>query len=359
MHRSDVTLVGSFVVDAGHSVDRYRLEAGAFALEVMTLGATVTALEVPDGSGRVDSVVLAHDRPERYFGPTREYFGATIGRVANRIAGGRFELDGVEYRLACNEGRHHLHGGVAGFDRQRWEVTEAHAGAAATLQFERTSPAGEEGYPGRLQARVRYTLHPRGEVALRYDATTDAPTIVNLTNHTYFNLRGAGRGKVLEHEFWAAADGFLPVDESLAPAGEVRSVAGTAFDFRRPTVIGSRLDAPDPQLRLAGGYDHCLVLPGRTAGDGGLRHACTLRDRASHRQVQVWTDQPGLQFYTGNFLDGSAVGPGGHRYLRHGGVCLETQGFPDAPNQPRFPSIRLDPGQRYRATTVWRFEVLP
>jgi aldose 1-epimerase len=352
-----VTLLGRTALPDGRDVERYRLEAGVLALEVMTLGAAVTALEVPDHAGRVENVVLAHERLETYAGGGRDYFGATVGRVANRIAGGRFELDGRQHQLVCNDGRNHLHGGIAGFDQQCWTAKAATSVAAATIEFERTSSAGEEGYPGELRIGVTYTLRPEGEVEIRYRATTDAPTIVSLTNHAYFNLRGAGRGDVLEHELIMATDAFLPVDESLIPTGEIRSVAGTPFDFRRCMQIGSRLASPDEQLRLARGYDHCMVLPAATAAAKPIRHACTLLDPASRRQLEVWTDQPGLQLYTGNFLDGSAIGPGGRALVRNGGVCLETEGFPDAPNHSRFPSVRLDPGETYSHTTVWRFAV--
>jgi aldose 1-epimerase len=339
----------------GRAVERYRVEAGSLALEVMTLGATVTSLRVPDRAGRAEEVVLAHERPEDCAGRNRDYFGATIGRVANRIAYGRYVLDGREHRLACNDGRHHLHGGIAGFDRQDWHVVRREEGAAATIAFGRTSCDGEEGYPGELRVRVTYTVRPEGDVRICYEAITDAPTIVNLTNHAYFNLRGAGRGDVLGHELWLAADRFLPVDEELIPSGEIRPVAGSPFDFRETARIGSRIGAVDPQLQRSGGFDHCMVLPDqRDAAGTAVRHAATLCDPESGRRLEFWTDQPAVQLYSGNFLDGSAVGPGGHRHLRHGGVCLETQDLPDAPNRPQFPSIRLDPGQRYTRTTVWR-----
>lgn len=359
MRRVAVILLGHAALADGRRVERYRLEAGPLALEVVTLGATITALEVPDHSGHQANVVLAHDKLEHYTDAGRAYFGATIGRVANRIKHGRFELDGRTYQLACNNGPNHLHGGLRGFDQHGWEVRHAGAGDAATIELARTSPAGEEAYPGALRASVTYTLHPQGELTIRYEATTDAPTLVNLTNHAYFNLRGAGHGNVLEHELWVAADTFLPVDATLAPTGELRSVGGTPFDFRRPTPIGSRLGDADPQLQFAGGYDHCMVLRAAPGEANGLRQACSLRDPDSHRRLEVWTDRPGLQFYSGNFLDGSAIGPGGQRYLRHAGLCLETQEFPDAPSHPSFSSIRLDPGQTYRAVTVWRFDVLP
>lgn len=350
--------LGSAELPDGRSVERYRLEAVPFALEVMTLGATVTALEVPDRSGRIDNVVLAHDRIADYAAGGSDYFGATVGRVANRIAGGWFELDGHIHQLACNDGRNHLHGGAAGFDRHCWSARRTQAAGEAAVEFERTSPADEEGYPGALHVSVRYTLRPTGEIELSYEATADASTIVNLTNHTYFNLRGAGRGDVLQHDLRLAADTFLPIDESLIPTGALHPVAGTPFDFRSGARIGSRLAASDDQLRLARGYDHCMVLSGMKPEEAtALLHAATLSDPDSGRQLQVWTDQPALQLYTGNFLDGSATGPGGLAHVRHGGVCLETQGFPDAPNHPRFPSIRLDPGQRYRRTTMWRLAV--
>jgi len=359
MRQVAVELLGRVKVADGGVIECYRLQAGSLALETMTLGGAITSLHVPDHAGRRANVVLAHSSLERYAAGGREYFGAIIGRVANRIAGGQFQLDGRTHQLHCNDGRHHLHGGIAGFDQHCWHVRHASAGAVATIEFERTSPAGEEGYPGEVHASVTYTLHPEGEVQIVYDATTDAPTVVNMTNHSYFNLQGEGRGDVLEHELQVAADQFLPVDASLIPTGALHPVANTAFDFREPARIGQRLGMPDPQLQLAGGFDHCMVLQPATGGLSAVRHACTLRDRVSRRLLEVWTDQPGMQLYSGNFLDGTVTGPSGRTYQRHGGVCLETQGFPDAPNQPRFPSITLMPGQRYRTVTMWRFDVLP
>lgn len=344
----------------GRRIERYRMRAGACALETIDAGCAITRLLVPDRSGAQQNVVLGYADLREYLGARREYFGAVVGRVANRIAHGEFELGGRHYRLAHNDGKHHLHGGVVGFDRRSWRVVEVGADeAAARIVFERHSDDGEEGYPGALHVRVAYTLAAHGELLLEYQATAAETTVVNLTNHTYFNLAGAGRGDVLQHELQIEADAFCAVDEALIPTGELRSVLGTPFDFRSPTPIGQRLGAADTQLQHAGGYDHCFVLRPPTPGSSGPRPACVLDEPRSGRRLRVWTDRPGVQFYSGNFLDGTAVGPEGTRYRRHAGLCLETQAFPDAPHHPAFPSIVLEPGRRHHAVTVWRFEVLP
>jgi len=360
MDRCEISRVDVVETDAGQAITRFRLRAGACALEVIDAGCAITRLSVPDRSGAQHNVVLGYADLREYLGVRREYFGAVVGRVANRIAHGEFELAGRRHSLARNDGRHHLHGGRIGFDRRSWRVVDIDANeAAAWIVFDRHSDDGEEGYPGALHVCVTYTLTADGELRLEYQATTTATTIVNLTNHTYFNLGGAGRGDVLQHQLQVEADAFCAVDEGLIPTGELRPVEGTPFDFRRSTPIGQRLDAADAQLEHAGGYDHCYVLRPRTPPSAELRAACVLDEPCSGRRLRVWTDRPGVQFYSGNFLDGTAVGSDDARYGRHAGLCLETQAFPDAPHQSGFPSIVHVPGRRYRAVTVWRFEVLP
>lgn len=359
----ELTHIGTVPADAGEAIERFRLRAGACAMEVIDAGCAITRLCVPDRSGAHDNVVLGYADLRGYLGARREYFGAVVGRVANRIADGAFELGGRRHALACNDGRHHLHGGRIGFDRRSWHVVETSVDAAAArIVFERHSADGEEGYPGALHVRVSYTLTAHGELTLEYRATAAATTIVNLTNHSYFNLAGAGAGggDVLQHLLQIEADAFCAVEEGLIPTGELRPVAGTPFDFRRPTPIGQRLGARDVQLERAGGYDHCYVLRQTAPGSAGLlRPACVLDEPRSGRRLRVSTDRPGMQFYSGNFLDGTAPGHDGVFYRRHAGLCLETQAFPDAPHHPQFPSIVLEPGRPYRAVTVWRFEVLP
>jgi aldose 1-epimerase len=268
-------------------------------------------------------------------------------------------LDGHEHRLATNDGANHLHGGRRGFDRRTWTVVETRGGEAAVARFQLTSADREEGYPGQLTATVTYTLAPDDTLRIDYEATTSTTTVVNLTQHSYFNLAGEAAGDALAHEIEISADEVCAIDRGLIPTGELRTVAGTPFDLRESRSIASALSQTDPQLRVAGGFDHCFALRGWRDGRGSLRRACTLTDPRSGRRLRVDTDQPGVQFYSGNFLDGTALGPAGRAYGRHAGVCLETQHFPDAPNRPEFPSIVLRPGERYATATVLRFDVLP
>ena len=344
----------------GELVERLRLRAGSLSLECLSLGCAITRLDAPDRQGQMANVVLGYRDAQDYWADRRrEYFGVVVGRVANRIGGGRFVLDGHEHRLATNDGANHLHGGRRGFDRRSWTVVESRGGETASVRFRLTSADRDEGYPGQLTATVIYTLAPDDSLRIDYEATTTATTIVNLTQHSYFNLTGEGSGDTLEHEIEIAADEVCAIDRGLIPTGELRSVAGTAFDLRKSRSIAAALSQTDPQLRVAGGFDHCFAL--RDWRDVGrtLRPACTLTDPRSGRRLRVDTDQPGVQFYSGNFLDGTALGPAGRAYGRHAGVCLETQDFPDAPNRPEFPSIVLRPGERYATATVLRFDVLP
>jgi aldose 1-epimerase len=316
---------------------------------ILTYGAILEGLEVPDRAGAPANVVLGLTSLRDY--DTRSpYFGAVVGRYANRIARGRFELDGRTYQLARNDGPNALHGGVRGFSRRAWQVA---ASDERRLRLVLTSPNGEEGYPGTLRVEVAYTLEDDA-LHLDYAAETDAPTVVNLSNHSYWNLGGEGSGSALGHELTIPAGRFTPVDATQIPTGELRDVAGTPFDFRRPTPVGARIREGDGQLLIGRGYDHNWVLDS-APGAGGLRPAARLRDPRSGRVLEVLTDQPGLQFYSGNFLDGTLVGPGGHAHRQGDALVLETQHFPDSPNQPAFPSTVLRPGERFRSTTVLRF----
>ncbi|HWE41887.1 MAG TPA: aldose epimerase family protein [Gemmatimonadaceae bacterium] len=336
----------------GRVIDLITLRNRAgITLRVITFGGIIVSLSTPDRAGDFDDIVLGFDTLAGYLGES-PYFGAIIGRVGNRIANGRFVLDAVEYHLATNNGPNHLHGGIRGFDKVVWEARTFERDDAAGVVLTYTSPDGEEGYPGRLDAAVTYTLNDRGELVVDYSATTDAPTVVNLTQHSYFNLGHAG-SDVLAHELTIDADAIVAVDATLIPTGALMPVQGTPFDFRVATPIGARIDADHPQLQLAGGYDHTYVLGAQTRTP---RRAAFVRAPSSGRTLEVETTEPGVQLYTGNFLDGSIRGEGGVAYPHRGGFCLETQHFPDAPNQPAFPSIVLRPGDRYESRTIFRFD---
>jgi aldose 1-epimerase len=339
------------VTPDGVPVELYTLASGGLEATIATYGGILVALRAPDRRGILADVTLGFDELAPYL-TNEPYFGALIGRYGNRIAGGRFQLDGATYTLARNNGPNHLHGGPRGFHTVVWSAEPRAGDGAAALTLRYTSPDGEEGYPGTLAVAVTYTL-AGGELRLDYTATTDRATVVNLTNHTYFNLAGAG--DILGHELRLLAGRFLPVDATLIPTGELRPVAGTPMDFTRPAPIGARLDAADEQLRRAnGGYDHCWALD---SGGGALALAAEVFEPASGRTLQVLTTQPGVQFYTGNFLDGRITGKGGRAYAKHAGFCLETQHFPDSPNQPAFPTTVLRPGETYRQTTIFRLGV--
>ena len=318
-------------------------------VRILTFGAIVASVEVPGCDGVTANVVLGCADLAGYVADTA-YFGATIGRFANRIAGGRFMLDGTEHQLERNHPPNALHGGLRGFNKVVWSAEPSADAAAVTLRHR--SPDGDQGYPGTLDVAVTYALSADNTVSIDYVAATDRPTIINLTNHSYFNLAGEGSGDVYAHQLEIAADAFTPVDATLIPTGEVRPVAGTPFDFRSPMPIGERLREADEQLLRGRGYDHNYVLRGRI---GTLRPAARLHDPASGRVLEVFTTEPGIQFYSGNFLDGSLVGPSGRCYRQGDGVCLETQHFPDSPNHPDFPSTVLRPGHTFRSTTIWRF----
>ena len=336
----------------GEAVELFTLRnAQGMVVRIATYGGTVVSLEVPDREGRSADVVLGFDTLEGYLG-AHPHFGGIIGRYGNRIARGRFTLGGVEYVLARNNGENHLHGGIRGFDRMVWKGRDASTGASPAIELSYVSKDGEEGYPGNLATKVTYTLTDKNELRIDYEATTDKATVVNLTNHSYFNLAGQGTGDILGHELTIDAGRFTPVREGLIPTGELRSVEGTPFDYRKPTPIGARIGAADPQIALGKGYDHNFVLDGKA---GVLRRAARVVEPRSGRVMEVLTTEPGVQFYTGNFLDGSVKGKGGKACGRREGFCLETQHFPDSPNQPAFPSTTLEPGGSYQTTTIYRF----
>lgn len=334
----------------GQAVDLYTLtNAGGIVAKVITYGALLTELHVPDRAGTKADIVLGFPSLDKYEAD-HPYFGATIGRVANRIAFAKFRLNGQDYPLAANNGPHHLHGGIRGFDKRVWKAQAVPAANGAAVRLTYTSADMEEGYPGVLTATVVYTLTNANELRLEYTATTDKPTIVNLTNHSYFNLAGEGQGTILDHELTIMADRFTPVDNTLIPTGEIASVRGTVMDFNRATPIGARI-AEVPGA-APGGYDHNYVL---SHGGGVLAMSASVRDPKSGRVMDVLTTEPGVQLYTGNFLDGSLTGKAGAAYQRHAGFCLETQHFPDSINQPAFPPVVLQPGRTFKSTTVYRF----
>lgn len=340
-------------VDEFSDIRLYTLtnEAGV-QVKLTNYGARVTSILAPDRRGRMADVALGYHSVERYMNAVaRPYFGCVVGRYGNRIAEGRFEIDGKTYQLAANDGDNHLHGGIFGFDKVVWD---ARIDGDGGVVFSYLSQDGEEGYPGSLQVEVRYSLGEDNGLAIEYWAKTDKPTHVNLTNHTYFNLAGEGEGTILGHELMIAADRYTPVDEELIPTGELAPVEGTPFDFTEAKPIGQDIAAPHPQIAHVGGFDHNWVLSA-PPGPDGLRLAATLYEPDSGRFMEVLTEEPGLQFYSGNFLDGRLTGKSGRSYLHRGGLCLETQHFPDSPNQENFPSTLLRPGETYRTKTVYRF----
>ncbi|MEV5345305.1 galactose mutarotase [Streptomyces achromogenes] len=336
----------------GTEVHRWSLENGGTRMKVLSYGGVVQTLQLPDRHGRYANVVAGFDNLADYAAKS-PYFGALIGRYGNRIDAGRFTLDGKQYQLDVNDGDNSLHGGAKGFDKRVWHVEPFTEGTDVGLRLRYTSADGEMGYPGTLRARVTYTLTRHGDWRIDYEATTDKATVVNLTSHVYWNLAGEGSGGIEDHELSIAAARYTPTDAGLIPTGELARVAGTPFDFRHAKPIGRDLRAGHEQLVLAKGYDHNWVLDkGITARP---EHIATLRDPRSGRTLKIATDQPGLQFYSGNFLDGTLTGTSGRTYRQGDALCLETQHFPDSPNQPAFPSTVLRPGRTYRTTTIHRF----
>jgi aldose 1-epimerase len=336
----------------GTPVDLYTLtNANGVEIKLSNYGGIVVSLMVPDRNGAFEDVVLGFDTLEEYVEKS-PYFGCIAGRYANRIAKGRFTLDGVEYTLAQNDGENHLHGGIKGFDKVVWGAEEVKGDDAVGLELTYLSKDGEEGYPGNLSVKVVYSLTDDDELRIEYFATTDGATVVNLTNHSYFDLAGGVSGDILDHELTIHADRFTPIDETLIPTGELRSVQGTPMDFSQAVAIGARIEQDDEQLIFGNGYDHNWVLDKPA---GSLALAARVHEPTTGRVLEVYTTEPGIQFYAGNFLDGSITGKEGRVYERRSGFCLETQHFPDSPNQPGFPSTVLRPGEEYAQTTVYRF----
>lgn len=334
----------------GEIVTRLTLERGNFRVQLLDLGGIVTTIETPDRAGRLANVVLGLETVEGYE-TLSPHFGALAGRYANRIAKGRFSLDGQAYDLPVNDPPNTLHGGATGFAKRLFRVLSADAGRVVLM---RRSPDGEEGFPGNLDLEVVYSLPEDGVLRIDYRAWTDRPTPLNLTNHSYFNLAGEGSGDVMGHVVELAADAYTPTDAHQIPTGEIRSVQGTPFDFRTATALGARIRDDDPQIVWAKGYDHNFVVRGQA---GVLRPAASCLDPVSGRRLDVATSQPALQLYTGNTLDGTLVGPSRRTYRSGDGVCFETQGFPDAPNHPNFPSAVLRPGAPFVSTSTYRFSV--
>jgi aldose 1-epimerase len=335
----------------GVAVDLFTLtNDNGVTANITNYGGIIVALTTPDRNGNPGDIVLGFDTLAEYI-DHNPYFGALCGRYANRIANGKFTLDGVVYQLAQNDGQNHLHGGRRGFDKVVWQGTEDSDDNGASLKLTYLSKDGEESYPGNLAVEVTYTLNNQSELRIAYTATSDKPTILNLTNHSYFNL--AGIGDILSHVVQLNADRFTPIDATLIPIGELRLVEGTPLDFRQPTVVGARIEQDDEQLKLGLGYDHNWVVNGAS---GTLRLAATAWEQTTGRRLDVYTTQPGIQFYSGNFLT-DGVGKSGAAYHKRSAFCLETQHFPDSPNQPNFPSSVLKPGEQFTQTTIFKFAI--
>ncbi|HXA07750.1 MAG TPA: aldose epimerase family protein [Bryobacteraceae bacterium] len=339
----------------GQPVGLYTLtNTGGMEVAITNYGGIVVSIKAPDRSGKFADVVLGFDTFDAYLNNT-PFFGALVGRYGNRIAKARFTLDGHEYHLAANDNGNTLHGGLKGFDKRLWNAKDVSTKEVPALELTYLSKDGEEGFPGNLSVTVTYSLTPKNELKIDYAATTDKDTVLNLTNHSYFNLAGQGEGDILSHLMMINGDRFTPVDATLIPTGELKSVAGTPLDFRKPTAIGARIDADDQQMKFGRGYDHNFVL-NRKGGE--LLLAARVTEPSSGRVLEVLTTQPGLQFYTGNFLDGTIHGKVGKVYPRRSAFCMETQRFPDSPNQPQFPTTVLKPGKHFQSTTVFRFSTV-
>jgi aldose 1-epimerase len=338
----------------GRGVDQYTLKnANGMEVKIINYGGIITHWTAPDKDGKYEDIVLGFDSLAGYLTPP-PYFGAIIGRYGNRIARGKFTLDGKTYQLANNNNLNHLHGGVVGYDKVLWN-TEPIEGAQSALKLTYLSKDGEEGYPGNLNVTVIYTLTSDNSLKMEYSATTDKTTIINLTNHSYFNL-SASKNNILEHEVTLNADKYLPVDEGLIPTGELRPVIGNVFDFTKPTVIGKGVnEVKDEQIKLGGGYDHAWILNKKEVNELSL--AATVLEKNSGRKMEVMTTEPAIQFYTGNFLDGSLTGKRGVKYAKRFALCLETEHYPDSPNQSAFPSVVLSPNKKYSTTTIYKFSV--
>jgi aldose 1-epimerase len=335
----------------GQKTDLYILSnKHGMEVSITPFGAIVVGIKVLDRNGKAGDIALGYHSLDGYE-KDKAHFGATVGRYGNRIAHGEFNLNGMKYKLARNNGENHLHGGIKGFDKVLWTVEKTSSTGPASLTLRYLSKDGEEGYPGNLTAHVTFTVTDQNELKINYLATTDKNTVVNLTNHTYFNLGDADT--ILEHQLMLKASRFTPVDEGLIPTGELRAVKGTPFDFLKATAIGERINQDDEQLKFGKGYDHNWVID--ASAKKGLTLAATAYEPRSGRALEVWTTEPGVQFYTGNFLDGSVKGKGGKTYQQRGAFCLETQHVPDSPNHPNFPSTVLKPGAEYRSETIYKF----
>ncbi|HEV2728635.1 MAG TPA: aldose epimerase family protein [Terriglobales bacterium] len=336
----------------GIAVDLYTLtNRRGMEVAITNYGGIVVQLRAPDRKGNLADVVLGYDDLDGYL-HDKAYLGALIGRYGNRIAQGSFSLGGKTYTLPRNNGENTLHGGLKGFNQALWRASEVKSKNGPALQLEYLSKDGEEGFPGNLSVKVLYTLTDKNELQIEYSATTDKETVINLTSHSYFNLAGAGNADILQHQVMLRAEKFTPVSESLIPTGELRSVQNTPMDFRTPMAVGARIDQDDQQLKYGRGYDHNWVLD--SGGSKTPTLAATVYEPGTGRELEVWTTEPGVQFYTGNFLDG-VKGKGGKAYLRRYALCLETQHFPDSPNHPNFPSTVLKPGEQYHTVTIYKF----
>lgn len=338
----------------GSIIDQYRLKnSNGLEICIITYGGRITSLKVPNNKGKLENIVLGFNNIEDYQ-KENPFFGALIGRFGNRIAKGKFTLEGHEYVLATNDGANHLHGGNKGFDRVIWNATPIKDDEKASLKLTYISKDGEEGYPGNLEVTVIYTLTNKNTVEVSYEAITDKSTVVNLTQHAYFNLTGDFSNDILGHEVVINADTFLPVDATLIPTGEIRSLKETPFDFTSTKTIGQEIHSKNNQLKLGHGYDHCWIINGER---GTMRFAASAYDKKSGRFMEVYSEEPAIQFYTGNFLDGTLPMPQGGTYAHRTGFCLETQHYPDSPNQESFPTVVLKPGETYRTKTVFKFTV--
>jgi len=355
--QSRITMKPFGETEDGKSVYLYSLQnSNGMKVDIMNYGCTVVRLFAPDRTGEMADVVLGFNTLEEYVEKS-PYFGCIVGRYGNRIANGQFTLNGTLYKLATNNEPGgipcHLHGGLKGFDKVVWDARPGFKKNNPQLELQYTSMDGEEGYPGTLYVTVCYRLTDSNELVIEYSATTDKSTPVNLTHHTYFNLHGEGNGHILDHILFMQAKNFTPVTRGLIPTGEIRPVKGTPFDFTKPNTIGKRINSDDQQIKFGGGYDHNWVLD----KNEGLQRVATVYETYSGRYMEVWTTEPGLQFYSGNFLDGTLTGKSGKIYPHRSGLCLETQHFPDSPNQPSFPGTILNPGEVYKSTTVYCFSV--
>ena len=352
VQKSGIEKVEYGKLPSGQTADLYTLRnAAGMTAKITNYGGIIVSLTAPDRNGKFEDVTLGQDSLSAY-AKNNPYFGALIGRYGNRIAKGKFTLEGKSYTLVTNNMGNHLHGGTVGFDKVLWTATPID-GDEPALKLTYTAKDGEEGYPGNLAVEVTYTLQKNNALKIDYQATTDKPTVVNLTNHSYFNLTGGAKRDILNHVVTLNADRFLPVDKTLIPTGKLQPVANTPFDFTEPTVVGTRInDSTDTQINYGGGYDHAWVLSG--SGDSS-KLAATVYEPTSGRVMEVRTDQPAIQFYTGNFLDGSVMGREGFAYKKRYAICLETEHYPDSPNHPAFPTTELRPGQTYKTTTIYQF----